>query len=324
MKNHPVHMRLRLKTSQSSRTKMIRLTLPSHIRARVQHLDLNFGAAALHIAVPPISTFTGDTSSGLSPSILNDQLVFVIACSDQKLRLVTWPLNPPSPLSKLRQDIRSTITANYAGHGKWGETVLELTASLLPADGVSLTFTNAEKASNADGDRSLRSTRSTSTSGPAGSEWHILVASYSREGPGLLTDTSDPNRHHSKGQNQLYSVKKSFGAFTTNIPLLASNICNFNPNISSPWQSTRLLVADKTGACRIYDCEPSHASSSISSENLGSTTLASQYGSWLLTMYPGFPSSKSDTQNVASGTSLATLAERLSWTLNGRWAGKPS
>lgn len=284
----------------------------------IQHLDLNFGAAALHIAVPPISTFKGDNSSGLSPLILNDQLVFVIACSDQKLRLVTRPLNPPSPLSKLRQDIRSTFTASYAGHGKWGETVLDLTTSLLPADGVSLSFTNAEKVSIADADRNLRRARSTSTSGPARSEWHILVASYSREGPGLLLIHRIPIITIQKGKIS-YTLSRNHAAPSQRISLSSPAISvTFNPNISSPSQSTHLLVADKTGACRIYNCEPSHASVSISSENLGSTTFASQHGSWLLTMYPGFLSSKSDTQNILSGTSLGNLGRKT--VVDAKWA----
>jgi len=284
----------------------------------IQHLDLNFGAAALRIAVPPIPTFTGDTSSGLSPSILNDQLVFVIACSDQKLRLVTRPLNPPSPLSKLRQDIRSAITASYAGHGKWGETVLELTASLLPADGVSLTFTNVEKVSNTNGDRNLRKTRSTATSGPARSEWQILVASCSREGPGVLLIHRIPIINTQKIKTN-YTLSRNHAAPSQRISLSSPAISvSFNPNISSPSQSTHLLVADKTGACRIYDCEPSHASASISSESLGSTTSASQHGSWLLTMYSGFLSSKSDTQNTLPGTSLGNLGRKA--VVDAKWA----
>jgi hypothetical protein len=286
----------------------------------IQHLDLNFGAAALHIAVPTASAFAGDASSGFSPAILNDQLVFVIACSDQKLRIVTRPLTPPSPLSKSRQDIRSAITAGYAGHGKWGETVQELVASVLPADGVSVTFTNAEKASIPNGDRQLRNTRLSSTSGP---EWQMLVASFSREGPGLLLIHRIPIVATQKQGKTGYSLSRNHSGPSQRITLSSpATSITFNPNMSSPLLSTHLLVADKSGACRVYDCEPSHASSSISSENLGSTPSASQNGSWLLTMYPGFVSSKTDASNVASATSYGNFGRKVvvdaKWVMGGK------
>lgn len=285
----------------------------------VQHFDLNFGAAALHIAVPPISSSAVDTASGLCPAMMNEQLIFVVACSDQRLRLITRPLSPPSPISKSRKDIRSTITASYAGNGKWGETVLELAGSPLPADGLSLTFVKADKISIASGGTNLRKTRSTSTSRPAEDDWHILVASHSREGPGLLLIHRIPIITSRKDGKACYSLSRAHAGPSQRISLSAqATTLNFNPNISSPSQSTHLLVADKKGACRIYDCEPSHISVSVSSESLGSTNLGPQAGSWLLTMYPGFLGSKSDAPNTISGTSVGNLSRKA--VVDAKWA----
>ncbi len=282
----------------------------------VQHLDLNFGAAALHIAVPAASTFAGDVASGLCPAILNDQLVFVIACSDQKLRLITRPLTPPSPLSKSRQDIRSAIAAGFAGHGKWGETVLELAASVLPADGVSMTFTNAEKGSFPNGDRQPRNTGSNFTSGPA---WQILVASYSREGPGLLLIHRIPIITAQKEGKTDYSLSRNHAAASQRIVLSSpATSVTFNPNVSSPSQATHLLVADKRGTCRIYDCETSNASALMSPENSGSNNLASQLGSWLLTLYTGFLSSKPDALNGSSSGSCGNFGRKV--VVDAKWA----
>jgi hypothetical protein len=289
----------------------------------VQHLDLTFGAAALHIAVPTISAFTIDSASGLSPAVLNDRLIFAVAGSDQKIRLITRPLAPPSPTSKSRQDIRSTITASYAGQGKWGETVLELTGSLLPADGMSMTFTKTEKLSVGNGGSKLRKTRSTSTSRPSEDDWNILIASHSREGPGLLLIHRIPIIASRKEGKTSYAPSKAHTGLSQRISLSSQvTALTFNPNISSPSHSTHLLVADKTGACRIYDCEPSHMSASASSESLGPNPSGSQLGSWLLTLYPGFMSSRSDAPNTVPGGSVGNFGRKpvvdAKWAMDGK------
>jgi hypothetical protein len=179
-----------------------------------------------------------------------------------------------------------------------------------------MTFTSAEKASYSNGDRQLRNNKSASTSVL---DWQILVASLSREGSGLLLVHRIPIVTSQKRGKTSYSLSKNHSAPSQRISLSSPAIsAAFNPNL----QSTHLLVADKAGACRIFDCEPSHTSSSISSENLSSTSSASQSGSWLFTMYSGFLSSKPDATNAASGTSYGNFGRKVivdaKWVMGGK------
>jgi hypothetical protein len=189
--------------------------------------------------------------------------VFAASCADNTVRLVTIPLTPPSPLSKSRAEFRSSFTAAHAGNGKWGETVVILSGHQKPSDGVSITI-EIPIQGTVKGE-----SRSSSATGP-----HFIIASHSSEVTGLLllfrVSMSSPNQHIEAFQKILLeSPAKSI---------------SFNPALTNP-PASQLLVADSTGACRIYDYKLL-ANTTLFDEP--SSDLVAERGTWLLSLYPGF------------------------------------
>ena len=281
----------------------------------VQHLDLDLGAAGLHLAVPHFLTSTVESAPITGPAILNDQIIFAVACSDHTIRVISRPLVPPTPESKLRSDVQSKITSGKAGTGKWGEAIVDLVAGSLPSDGVSLTFT-AIASDNAllTGEESdQRSSKS------RGDNWHIIVASHSRTGPGQLLIHRVPILGKTHDGKLTYSLSRDHNRPQQNIPLSSPVTgISFHPNISSPHYSTRLLVSDRHGACRIYDCGPSITSASDAADSAG---IGTQHGSWLLTLYSGFHQEKVDTSNLVANYTGITGRKPIvdcKWVMGGK------
>jgi hypothetical protein len=255
----------------------------------IQHFNLDFGVAVMHIAVPQFSTTVESAISELGPAMLKDKIVFAAVCSDQKIRLITRSLYPPSPASKLH---------HAAGSGASDETLLELEAGSFPLDAVSVTFNKLE-----------------------GSQWQILVASHSRTGPGLLLIHRVPITGKKQQGKIGFALSGDYATSPQKIPLSSpATRISFNPNLLSPYQSKQLLVVDRTGACRIYGYGPSYIPTSASAE--GGSDLSTPTGSWLLTMYPGFNNNKLDT-SVASpsfphgNTGRKTVVD-CQWTMGGK------
>lgn len=236
----------------------------------LQDLDLYFGTDVLHLALLPTSILKSDGAKSRGLEVLKQKIVFAAACADNLVRLVTLPLTPPSPASKSRSDFRFQFTNANAGNGSWGETVRLLGGHQKPSDGVALTL---DLAGNDAHDQGRTESK---TSGP-----NVIIASHSREITGSLLLYRVP----------ISSADVHFEPFQSiYLPSPAISI-SFHPS-SSGQHSSRLLVADATGVCRIYDFKllikgavPEEVSSESNTEQ----------GTWLLSLYPGFQSNKSDT-----------------------------
>ncbi|KAI1000498.1 hypothetical protein K3495_g7696 [Podosphaera aphanis] len=175
-----------------------------------QFLDLSLGSSVLQIAVLPPSVLKSDQFA------LKNRIVFVAACSDFSVRLITLPLTPPSPSSKSRSDLGTDLASANAGHGKWGEKITILNGHNRPSDGVSLTIDSSS------------------------SDPHYIIASHSREVNGRLL------LWRYSLQSQLSHVEPFQSIFLAS----PAKSISFNP---SPSNSNYLLVAETAGACRIYD-----------------------------------------------------------------------
>ncbi|XMA14019.1 hypothetical protein WAI453_006810 [Rhynchosporium graminicola] len=238
---------------------------PSHpYPAILQELDLWFGTEVLDLALLPATILKADGPSWRGVDSLKQKIVFAASCADNSVRLVTLPLTPPSPASKARPEIRSDFTIGNAGKGTWGETVVVLHGHRKPSDGVSITMdlTGAK----ADSEQSA--------------EPHIVIASHSREVTGILllwrVPAKTPNDQVEPFQRiSLMSPAKSV---------------SFNPSLSRQYTS-HLLVAQGVGICRIYDYK-----GVLKSNEEPSETLSSENGSWLLSLYAGFPATKNNSQ----------------------------
>ncbi|KAK0101586.1 hypothetical protein ONS95_006750 [Cadophora gregata] len=237
--------------------------------ATLQELDLWFGTEVLDLAVLPSTILKADSPSWRGVDVLKHKIVFAASCSDNSVRLVTLPLTPPSPASKARPELRSDFTLANAGKGTWGETVVVLNGHQKPSDGVSVTV-------------DIVGARSDSK---AAADPQIVVASHSREVTGLLRLWRVPLKSPQPQVEPFQSISLASPAKSI----------SFNPSLSSQYTS-HLLVAEAVGVCRIYDYKLLLKPNEESSEN-----VAAEHGTWLLSLYAGFPSLKNDPQAQQAG-----------------------
>jgi hypothetical protein len=226
----------------------------------LQTLDIHFGTDVLQLAILPSSVLKAEGASWQAFQHLQQKIIFAAGCADSSLKLVTLPTTPPSPTSKDRSEFRVSFTEAYAGKGNWGETVTSLTGSRRSSAGISLTA----RVENA----------SISSRNPP----QIIVASHTPEVSGVLymyrVSTKSPEAHLQPFQKiYLSSPAKSIV---------------FNPSLDGQ-RSSHLLVADKKGACRIYD----YAKLSTTTDE-GTEGTVAQEGTWLLSLYTRFESPKSN------------------------------
>lgn len=238
----------------------------------LQTLDLHFGTDALHLALLPASVLKADGSSWRDLDPLKQKIVFTVAFADNSLRLITLPLTPTSPASKERPEFRGVFTTAHAGNGKWGETVVLLNGHQKPSDGVTMT---------ADFGASSRDLIKQDSKSPTRAEVSIIVASHSRDVTGLLLlfriPIKSPHPHIEPFQ-------------TIYLPSSAKSI-SFNPSLSAP-RSSHLLVVEAAGVCRIYDYK-------LLVKTSDEDSLATEQGTWLLSLYTGFQNNKNDSQTGA-------------------------
>lgn len=262
----------------------------------LQTLDLPLGTAVLHLAILPAAFLRPESYLPMAFASLKDKIVFTAACADNSLRLVTLPLTPPSPSSKLRPEFKKNIFDTDAGHGSWGETITTLEGHARAADGVSMTLSSTNTSKEL-----VRADSAPS----ALSEPSIIVSSHSSETTGLLLVFRIP-------------LKPKLAKFapTQRLYLSSPATCiSFNPSHSAP-RSNYLLVAESGGVCRIYDY------SLLSRTSEESDSPAAQQGTWLLSLYTGFKSRKSDTNHgnghgLHSGFGRKTILD-AKWVSGGR------
>jgi hypothetical protein len=231
--------------------------------AILQTLNLPLGTGVHRLALLPASLLKADGASYRSLEPLKQNLVFIAACADNTVRLITLPLTPPSPASKARADFRAEFTLANAGQGRWGESVVILGGHQKPVNGVAVTVDI------------------TSPANP-----HIIVASHSAEVQGLLLLFRIPIKSPQPTVEPFQSIYLSSPA--TSI--------SFNPGLSRE-HASQLLVADSTGVCRIYDYKLL-----IKTAEEPIETPVGEQGTWLLSLYAGFHSIKSDPLPQTLGT----------------------
>lgn len=262
----------------------------------VQFLDLFFGSSGMHLAVPAIPITSYKAASQLSPEILSQKIVFAVVCEDRKTRLVSIPLLPPSPASKLRKN-----ASDKADEGKWDETIAVLDGHHAIADGVSFTFTSQPLEKSVVVDLEKKNN--------AAPEWKVIIASHSREISGVLLIHSALILSTLKENKKIYSISQQ----SSNVPLQTLYLPSPAVSISfkPTTESLHLLLADKSGLVKVYDPLPS------SSGVLDSNNNTNQ-GEWLLTLYPGFLSGKGDIMDASAANYGRKPVIDAKWILSGK------
>lgn len=302
----------------------------------VQHLDLPLPAEVLHLSVPRLPPSNPLRSGENRPTIFIRKIVLSVACTDCTIRVIALPLTPPSAARKSRQVAGSGISffggeqlelASQHGHQSIPDNLSMAWTSRQPLPAArDLDPYNEEDADDADSGRSSRAARDRSRSRDSSDmqEWDLLIASHSSEAAGLLII--------SRVLLPLDGSLSSGQVVPSQVRYLRSPAVRiaFSPTTYPYHRHTRLLVAERTGAVRVYDplSSPSRRPQSSSRSNTSFNPQAAPGGSWLgtfLTNYgsQGDPSAISpavtqrktilDAEWASSGKSIVALLSDGEW-----------
>ncbi|MCJ1467126.1 hypothetical protein MMC07_005748 [Pseudocyphellaria aurata] len=248
----------------------------------VQTLDLPIGVAVLHISFPNLPTEPAESAMKSLPPLLSDRLVVAIACSDFSIRVLTLPLVPPSPQSKMRPDLRNQTPSAKIMNDRFGEQMLVVSGGnghqSIPR-GVSVTAT-ARSLPPAVGPQDQARNRSYSASRPRSQgsspgtdhSWDLLIASHSARFSGLLlihkvAIVADGSKiDTTSAEHSVPWQMQSLASPAVSI--------DFNPSIYPSPRHSLLLIAEAKGVVRILDCLSQHESR--------------PEGCWLISLYSAF------------------------------------
>ncbi|OKL63048.1 hypothetical protein UA08_02028 [Talaromyces atroroseus] len=278
---------------------------PSHpYEPILRHVDIPLGTRVLELAMPSLlpekARFLGYTV----PPILTTSIVISVVCADSKLRVVTLPLAPPHPSTKVSDLNIKTLTLNAT-----------ISHNEIPK-GVSITFTSESGDKNEDLGRSRSRQKSSQPTIKAAAQWNLLVATHAAEASGTLLVYRVPIGQSTDGSFTL-PTKDVQSPQKLSLPAPASNI-SFNPSPYPSARHTHLLVSFPDGYVKILAC----SASSKGSKNPSANETSEREGKWLLTLYPGFQQSPSalvrrkmiiDAAWVLSGKAVMVLLADGEW-----------
>lgn len=265
----------------------------------IRHVDIPLGTWVLGIAVPSLLPEKARSLGYTVPPILTTSIVLSVACADSKLRVISLPLAPPHPSTKV-SDLKIQTLA-LAGTVSQNE---------IPK-GVSITFTCESDEKDEDLGRSRPQQMPTATG-----QWSLLVATHAAEASGTLLVYNIPIGQAANGSYTL-STKDIQPPQKHLLPASARTIY-FNP---SPYPSARhahLLVPFPDGYVKILAC----STSSKESKDASADEKPERGGKWLLTLYPGFEQSPTalgrrktivDATWVLSGKAVMVLLSDGEW-----------
>ena len=289
----------------------------------IQTLDLALGTGVLHISIVQIPTEADRTGRDSLPKLLSEKIVLSLTCSDCSVRLLILPLTPPSPLSKKRAAADERVMLPSAGKGSWGEEMIVISSNghhSIPKSSA-LTYTSRiseeeddfeiegpeemEESRSRHQQRSLSRSRSRSRQSRATGEWDVLLASHSADFGGLLLIHRVPLTADGSGIDSM-SMDHIIPWQTLYLNTPTTTI-SFSTSLYPSSRHSQLLIADRKGVARIYDC-----------------LMQSEYdeGSWLLSLHSAFengsgglPERKAilDAKWVLGGKAILVLLKNGEW-----------
>ena len=234
----------------------------------IQTLELPLGTGVLHLSFPHLGPDLHSGNLGLLPKLFSQKLLLAVACTDCSLRVLTVPLSPPSPESKRRPELMKNLLGASVGNGVWGEQMLSISGLIghksIPR-GVSVTLTsqstvgtNALEVDDPELSDSVSFLGSSFTHERKPTDrvaWDILVASHSSDVSGLLLIHRIALLRDGSGMN--------LNDFKTNAPWRSHYLASpplsiqFNTSLYPAARHSHLLLTDRNGVVRIYDCQSS-------------------------------------------------------------------
>ena len=271
----------------------------------IQELDLPLGTAVISMAFPRVPTSSSNTKLEISPQLLQNNLVTALVCADSTVRLLSLPLMPPLPASKSRLELRNDLTLSTAGRGSWGEQFITI-PNISGSRGIPSAISIALMPRSPDNTVKDEMEEEDSEEEDIEENWDVVVASCS---PDQLSNLAIFRIPLSPDGSRFDDDPTDHDFLWRTEPLLRPGIAVdiSVPHKSDNQQGPYVMIAEKFGAVRVYDC------CADSEKN---------QGSWLRSYHPGFDhSSNGDVKNrrvldakwVIGGSAIAILTEDGEW-----------
>lgn len=292
----------------------------------IRYIDIPLGTAASQIAVPHIPSDTAQASPGTLPSIYEDHIVVVAACTDLTIRVISAPLDPPAANAHeiSQMDIHIVKMMGSNSHQQF-------------VSDVAITHTGAvttEESVETQKQQSKPQTRSQSQSKQADEEgdnvkWSLLVASISCTGSGLLLIHQIPLQKNKivPTPESSIPVQRTF----LRAPSMSAKL-SFNPSAHpAERHSTLLVTLPQASAVQVYQIFPPHTRErrgSTATNDSVSTTRSTKApgtdrGKFLISFLPPFSQEDIelgqrrkrvlDAKWVAGGRAVVALLEDGEW-----------
>ena len=280
----------------------------------VQDLDISLGTGVLHMSFPRLLSSSQPVRGEISPAILEDNLVVALACADSTVKILTVPLVPPTPQMKSRPELRNNLLLSSAGHGSWNEQLITVSNTSghhsLPKT-ISIAFIRRSVVASIedavdDDDEEEDQSHNKMSDGGSDDTWNILVAYVGSDQPSDFAIHKIPI-----SEDGLYidsdSIDKDSVWRTQPLvnPVVAIDL--YVPSKFENEEGPYLLLAEASGAVRIYDC---------------CASTEKRYGSWFRSLFPGFEISPDgrtryrivlDAKWVLQGHAIAVLTADGEW-----------
>ncbi|KAI4165041.1 MAG: hypothetical protein LQ342_001317 [Letrouitia transgressa] len=225
--------------------------------AITQTLDIPLGLDILSFSFPPIHTTLNQSSLDSLPRIFSQKLVMAFACSDYSVRLLTLPLTPPSHQTKQTLAARNYSIPLNGQIGHFQEQIFLIASGAgqqAIADGLSVTFTShADIEEDFQDDETMSDdVQPATTSTKAPMAWDILVASHYTNLSGLLLIFRTPL----DASGSELDIENAQNVMPWKMQFLASPAMHieFNPSLYPAQAHSNILIADRKGYVRIFNC----------------------------------------------------------------------
>ena len=283
---------------------------PSRPYKHIVHSSyLPLGVSVLSISFHSLPSDLHDQRLKYLPKLFSKSLVILAGCSDTTLRLITLPLNPPSPGNKTRPQTANNICLQDGQYGSGGEKVV-IISSLTTRNSIptSLSLTATSRSSEQIQDPKTSGETKANTKGEPryygqkDLQWHLLIAAQYADLSGVVDIHKILLTTDEAGVN----MGKRLPNMSPETHYLTSPAVSiqFNPSLCPDPKHATLLVAEKSGAVRIIDSLPHDDSGQAS---------------WAVSLYapflPGQGMRKQilDARWVLSGKAILTLLSDGEW-----------
>jgi hypothetical protein len=301
----------------------------------IRHIDVHFGTAARHIAVPHIPADIRDSTPGAFPPVLLSSIVVAAACNDNSIRLVTLPLLPPLP-SVDGTPYAAVQRVTIAGVNTHHEVPSSIALTHSAISGIAESLRKLSKSRSGSRNRSTEDENTPNIGNQPYRAWCFMLVSISTTAGGLLLTHQIPlisGTQLSTLAEDLPPIQRYYLRSSCSRSKVV-----FNPSTFPADRHSTILVSAGDATCvKLYQTSTDsrsnrsrgrrNSTATTDSATSGQGTLsgnARPAGNFLITLYPGFVRSSDsaylqrrkrilDVAWVCSGRAIIALLEDGEW-----------